>query len=293
MSDTPAARGSDLVLEVDGSGLHRVGARPSLGRYLASLWRYRSFILFDSRSRIAGANSLNTLGRIWMILNPVLDGAAYFMVFGLMLRTGRGIDNFIAYLILGVFLFRYTTQAVTNGSRSISGNLAIVRAFRFPRATLPIATNLRELMLFLPTLAVGAVLILAIPPLEAITWRWLLLIPLLILQTLFNLGLSLMLARVVAHWADFANLIAFGMRIWLYFSAVFFSVDRFAQIPPVMTAMHLNPMFCVLDIARDSLLYGQNADPARWIVLTVWALVLLVLGSWVFWQAEESYGEEQ
>lgn len=293
MAEPTAAPGSDVVLEVDGSDLHRVGARPTLGRYLASLWQYRSFILFDSRSRIAGANSLNSLGRIWMVLNPILDGAAYFIVFGLMLRTGQGIENFIAYLILGVFLFRYTTQAVTNGSRSISGNLAIVRAFRFPRATLPIATNLREFLLFLPTLAVGILLILAIPPMEVITWRWLLLIPLLALQSLFNLGLSLLLARVVARWVDFGNLIAFGMRIWLYFSAVFFSGDRFAHVPALETAMHLNPMFCVLDIARDSVLYGQDADPLRWIALSVWTLVLLAVGSWVFWQAEESYGEER
>ena len=249
-----AAEPATRVLRVDGAGLARVGARPSLGRYIASLWDFRSFILFDSRSRIAGATSTNALGRIWMVLNPILDGAAYFLVFGLILQAGRNIENFIGYLVVGVFLFRYTSQAISNGSRSISANLSIVRAFRFPRATLPIATNLRELLLFLPTLAVMVVLILAIPPLEDVTWRWLLLVPLLAVQTLFNLGLSLLLARVVARWADFANLITFGTRIWLYLSAVFFSVDRFENHPALLTAMHLNPMYCVLDIARQSLL---------------------------------------
>ena len=148
MSDTgdPRVPSGTAVLTVDGASLRRVGARPGLARYLASLWEYRSFILFDSRSRIAGANSTNALGRLWMVLNPILDGLAYFLVFGLLLGTGRGIENFLAYLIVGVFLFRFTTQAVTSGSRSISGNASIVRAFQFPRATLPIATNIRELL---------------------------------------------------------------------------------------------------------------------------------------------------
>lgn len=287
------SQGGTVVLTVDGSSLRRVGARPGLGRYLASLWEFRSFILFDSRSRIAGANSLNALGRVWMVLNPILDGAAYFLVFGLLLGTGRGIENFIAYLIVGVFLFRYTTAAISAGSRSISANLSIVRAFRFPRATLTIATNIRELMLFGPTLVVMIALILIIPPAEEITWRWLLMIPLLALQTLFNIGLSLLLARFVAHWADLGNLISFGTRIWLYLSAVFFSVQRFEHIPPLVTAMHLNPMFCVLDIARQSLLYGADADPMRWIVLITWTAVLLVVGVVVFWRAEETYGEER
>ncbi|EZP32793.1 ABC transporter permease [Micrococcus luteus] len=295
MSDTgdPRVPSGTAVLTVDGATLRRVGARPGLARYLASLWEYRSFILFDSRSRIAGANSVNALGRVWMVLNPILDGAAYFLVFGLLLGTGRGVPNFLGYLIIGVFLFRYTSSAITAGSRSISTNLSIVRAFRFPRATLPIATNIRELMLFGPTLVVMLVLVLAIPPMEQITWRWLLLIPLLALQTLFNVGASLLLARYVARWSDLSNLIAFGTRIWLYVSAVFFSADRFANIPPLMTAMHLNPLFCVLDIARQSLLYASDADPMRWIVLAAWTAVLLVVGTVVFWRAEETYGEER
>ncbi|WP_298713216.1 ABC transporter permease [uncultured Micrococcus sp.] len=293
MADSGAPATPPVAVEIDGTALRRVGARPGLGRYLASLWDYRSFILFDSRSRIAGAASVNALGRVWMILNPILDGAAYFLIFGLMLGTGRGIPNFIAYLIVGVFLFRYTSQAITAGSRSISGNLSIVRAFRFPRATLTIATNMREFMLFMPTLLVMFLLVLAIPPVEHITWRWLLIIPLLALQTLFNIGLSLLLARFVAQWADLSNLISFGTRIWLYFSAVFFSPARFEHIPALNTVMHLNPMYCVLDIARQSLLYATDADPMRWLVLAAWTAFFLVLGSVVFWSAEEQYGEDR
>lgn len=280
-------------LSIDGSALHPVGDRPAFGAYLRMLWSYRHFILFDSRSRIEGANATNTLGRLWMVFNPILDGAAYFFVFGFLLGTGSGIPNFVAYLIIGVFLFRYTSQAISTGARSISNNITIVRAFRFPRATLVVASNIRAFLEFLPTLAVMLLLILAIPPLEDITWRAVLLLPLLVLQTLFNVGLSLLLARYVAHWPDLANLIAFGTRIWLYLSAVFFGVHRFDGQPLIQAMMHLNPLYCVLDIARQSLLYGQTADPARWIVLGLWTLVLLVVGARVFWSAEETYGEEQ
>lgn len=295
MADSPGPRSPIVttVVPVDGGGLSRVGARPGLARYLLSLWRYRSFILFDSRSRVAGASSTNALGRVWMVLNPLLDGAAYFLIFGVLFGTGRGVPNFVAYLMVGVFLFRYTSQAITNGSKAISGNLSLVRAFRFPRATLVLATNIRELLLFIPSLVVMVVLILAIPPLEAITWRWLLVIPLLAVQTLFNVGLSLILARIVARWVDVANLISFGTRMWLYLSAVFFSADRFAVHPVMVTAMAVNPMYCVLDIARQYLLYGTDPDPIRWVVLLAWTVGLLLVGMWVFWDAEESYGEEQ
>ena len=143
-----AASGPMNTVVVDAAPLGVVGARPSLRDYVLSLFRYRSFILFDSRSRISGANAVNTLGRLWMVLNPILDGGAYFLVFGVLLGTGRGIPNFIAYLIVGVFFFRYSSQAITAGSKAVSSNLTLVRAFRFPRATLVLATNLRALLEF-------------------------------------------------------------------------------------------------------------------------------------------------
>lgn len=281
------------VERIDRTGLVRVGARPSLPAYLRDIWRFRSFILFDSQSRIAGGNSEDSLGRVWLLLNPILNGATYYFVFGLLLGTGRGIENFLGYLIIGVFMFRFTSQAITSGARAITNNRAVVRAFRFPRATLPVAVNVRELLLQIPVFAMMILLIVLIPPAEAISWTWLLLIPLVAVQFLFNLGLSFLLARLVDWRNDVMHLVTFATRIWLYLSAVFFSIDRFADHPAMITVMHLNPMYCVLEIARDSLLYDTWPDPNRWLVLGAWTVVLLIAGTILFWQAEESYGQEK
>ncbi|MEE1620716.1 ABC transporter permease [Zafaria sp. J156] len=289
--EEPAEAERRYVLER--TGMIRVGRRPSLAGYLKQLWDFRAFILFDSRARIATGNSDDALGKVWMVLNPILNGATYFLVFGILLGTGRGVPNFIAYLIIGVFMFRFTTQSIINGARSINNNQAIVQAFNFPRATLPIAINVRELMSHVPVFAVMFILILAIPPLEPISWLWLLFFPVLALQILFNIGLSLLLARIVTQVGDFVHLISFGTRIWLYLSAVFFSADRFADHPLMMAFMNANPMFCVLDIVRDVILYDTLPEAGRWLVLGGWTAALLLIGTIVFWKAEESYGQEK
>lgn len=281
------------TVQVKSSGLSRVGARPGFVDYLRSLWRFRSFILRDSRSRVLSGSADDSLGRVWLFLNPILNGATYFFVFGILFGTGRGIPNFIGYLIIGVFLFRFTSSAITAGARSITSNRQIVRAFTFPRATLPISVNVRELLSQGPMFAMMILLILVIPPFEGITWLWLLLIPLVALQFLFNVGLSLILARIVDWLPDVNHLLNFGTRVWLYLSAVFFSVDRFADHPELMKIMELNPMFCVLDIARDSLLYAELADPKRWLVLGGWTVLFLIVGIVYFWQAEERYGKDR
>jgi teichoic acid transport system permease protein len=289
----PSSEGGVQTVKIDGSQLTRVGRRPGLWTYLKQVWQFRHFILFDSRSRIAGDATRDNLGQAWIVLNPILLGAAYFLVFGIMLGTGRGIENFVAYLIIGIFMYRFTTATIQAGSKSITGNKTLVNAFNFPRMTLPIAVNVRESMRQTLVYITMFGLILIIPPLEPISWKWLMFIPVVALQLLFNLGLSLVLARIVTAWNDFTHLIAFGVRIWMYLSAIFYGVERFEDMPIILNMMYANPLFCILDITRDVLLYDSWPDPMRWIVLGIWTVILLVGGTILFWQGEETYGRER
>lgn len=270
--------------------LQRVGSRPKFLDYLVTLWDYRHFVYYDSRARVMSGNSQDRLGGAWLLLTPLLNGAVYYLIFGVLLGTGRGIDNFISYLIIGLFLFQYSTRSISTSARSMISNRNVLQAFRFPRATLPIAVNVREALSSVPTLIVMLLLVIFIPPVEVISIKWLFLIPAVLLQSLFHLGISLIMARVVAFVPDVAHLLGFGLRAWLYISAVFFSVDRFADKPWLVTIMNANPMFVVLDIARDCLLYDTWPSMVRWLTLCTWALASLTVGIVFFWRAEERYG---
>ena len=277
-------------LSVDVRGLQRVGARPGFVDYVVQVWNYREFIFYDAKSRVQSGNRRDRLGSIWLILNPVLNGLTYFLIFGLLLGTGGGIENFIGYLVIGIFLFQYSSRAITNGGRSIQQNRAVIQAFSFPRATLPSAVNLRELLANIPVFIVMVLIVLVIPPTEEISWLGLLIIPALLLQSSFNLGVGLILARVISKVNDVVHLLSFALRAWMYTSAVFYSYDRFIDQPVLLEIIKLNPLFNVLDIVRDVLLYNTVPDWQSWAVLSCWALGALAIGSVYFWRAEETYG---
>ncbi|GAA1161957.1 ABC transporter permease [Nesterenkonia sandarakina] len=302
--ESPESGEARRVAQLDGSNLIRVGARPGLFRYIREIWDFRHFLYYDSHSRVSSANSYDSLGRVWMILNPVLFGTAYFFVFGLILQTGRGIDNFIGYLIIGVFTFRFFTAAVTGGANAIAGNQKVVQAFNFPRACLVISTTVRELFSSIPMFFVMALLVLTIGDMQLgdaeevpinLTWHWLLFFPCILLALMVMLGWSLALARAVNAHNDIKHLISFSTRILFYTSAVFFSADRYSDLGVnwLDTVMSLNPLFCVLDILRHAWLYDAAADPSRWIVLGSWAAGSMLIGFLIFWHGEESYGKER
>ncbi|WP_186759422.1 ABC transporter permease [Arthrobacter alpinus] len=269
--------------------LSRVGARPAFLDYLVQLWDFRSFIIYDARARVKSGTRRDKLGSAWLLLNPIFNGVTYFVIFGLLLGTGNGIPNFIGYLTIGIFMYQITSGAITGGARSIQQNRALVQGFTFPRAALPLGVNIREAMVNVPLILAMLLLVLVIPPIEPITWRWLLILPVLLLQFLFNLGVGMTLARVISRVHDVTHLLPFALRALMYLSAIFFSYERFISHPLLLNIMQANPMFIIIDITRDCLLYGVTPSLQSWVVLTAWSLSALIIGSVYFWKGEESY----
>lgn len=278
------------VRKVSPVGLIAVGQRPSLGDYTRQLWARRHFTLAESRAKAGSKNRSMLLGKVWMILRPILDTTAYLVIFGWLLRTDRGIENFIGYLIIGVFMFRFTTRCLNSGSLAITRGRNMLRSFVFPRAALPISVVLREVFAMIPILITMLVLIAIIPPHPQYSWRYLLFPFIFGLQVIFCFGLALVSARLVAKVPDLTHGIAFLSRFWLYGSAVFFAPTRFVSHPTVLKIMEINPMFLVLDMSRDVLLYAQTPDLSSWLKLSAWAFGLAIFGFIFFWKAEETYG---
>ncbi|MHA7276364.1 ABC transporter permease [Arthrobacter sp. Hz1] len=278
---------------VDLRPLTRVGAKPPFFDYLVALWDYRHFVFFDAKASVQTGNTKDRLGSFWLILNPVLNGLTFYLIFGVLLQASRGMENFIGYLIIGVFLFQMSSRAISTGARAIPSNLKVIQAFNFPRATLLLSVNIRELLTSVPVVITMLVLVLLLEPTEDITWLWLLIIPALLLQTVFNLGIGLLLARAVSKVNDLANFVGFAMRLWMYASCVMFSIELFDPYPAVRPFIELNPLYQVLTIVRQAVLYSEVPSWESWAILGAWALGALAVGMIYFWFAEETYGRDE
>jgi teichoic acid transport system permease protein len=277
----------------DRHGLIPAGSRPRLREYTGQLWRYRHFIASFANARLAASFTTARLGRLWQVLTPLTNAAVYYLIFGVVLNTRDGVPNFIAYLCTGLFVFTFTQTVVLSGVQAISGQLGLVRALQFPRACLPIALTLTHLQTLAVSVAVlvGIVLVTG----EPVSLRWLYLIPALALQSLFNVGLALAVARLGAKITDLRQLMPYVMRTWMYGSGVFYSVQFFADhLPPTAaTLVRLNPMLVYIELARDALLATPplaSSTLQLWLLGAGWA-VLACLGGYVyFWRGEPEYG---
>lgn len=295
MTAPAPATGGDSPLSPDEAarlasqyGLQRSGVRPPLGRYVRDTWRQRRFLWTLSSAHSYARNQDNYLGQLWGVLNPLLLAAAYYLIFGVLLGVDDGTENYVAFLVIGLLLFVYSSGTMTSASKAISGNLNLVRSLRFPRCLLPLSVTLTEFIAFLPSL--GVILVLVLITGEPITVEWLLFPVAVLLMLLINAGISLVVARVVHTSRDLRNLIPLMVRLLRYVSGVFFSISAYAGEGLLGTVMMYQPFALVLDLGRQALLQEAAVNPTSWLVALGWAIVLPVVGMIFFWRAEATYG---
>ncbi len=330
-SGTPAATGAILPDEPLAELAARYGLKPSAARppalaYLRQLWQRRHFIVGFATARNVAMYTEARLGQLWQVLTPLLNAAVYYLIFGVILDTKRGVPNFIAFLVTGIFVFNFTQRSFIIASRVINDSLPLIRALYFPRASLPLGYVIIELQQLLVSYVVLITIVLATG--EPLTWYWLLALPVLVLQTLFNVGSAFILARVGAGLDDVSQLLPFIVRTWMYVSGVMFSIQTMKTLIGhhlLKYLLQINPAAVYITLTRNALLTSQrlstpgaapyNArlcalyytapsthlyDSAHcapvvsttglWLYAAGWAVAALLIGFFFFWRAETRYG---
>ncbi len=258
----PDQRDPSLAALAAQYGLTPSAQRAPIGVYLRELAHRWSFIMGFATARNIAMYTEAKLGQLWQVLAPLLNAGVYFLIFGLIIKNvSRGVPDYLAFLVTGVFVFSFTQRTFISTSKVITDSLPLIRALQFPRASLPLAYVMIELQQML--LSMGVLFVLVLFEHEPLTWNWLLVIPALALVTMFNAGIGLFAARTGARVNDFAQLLPFLMRTWLYISGVIYSVQQFVADHSqhygwATTLIEVNPAAIYITMVRNALLTSQR-----------------------------------
>jgi teichoic acid transport system permease protein len=275
------------------NGLTAAGRLPTLPEYTRQLWSYRHFIAAFASAKVTAQLGTTRLGMIWQVLTPLINAGVYYVIFGVLINTQRGVENFPAYLCIGVFIFGFTQTVVQAGVQSITGNLGLIRALHFPRASLPISIALVEVRNIIVSMIVLVGIVLATG--EPLSFQWLLVIPALTLQAIFNAGLAMFVARLGSKVHDVRQLIPYIMRIWMYGSAVLYPVTNFSSHLHgwKLWLVEANPLLVFIELIRHALMENVKlaGDPGMlWAEAAAWTIVVGIGGYVYFWRGEKGYG---
>ncbi len=261
--------------------------------YLRELWQRREFIIHLTRANLAGRTAQARLGVLWWLLNPLILSGIYFVVFGLIIQgTKRSSASFLAYLIVGVLVFRFLSLTLSQAAGLVISNSKLIVNVRFPRMVLPITAVLEGAFTFLASLGVFYLIVTPVSCIQAAadvadtvcvvpTYRLALLPVPFLLLAMFILGLAAYAARWVVPVRDVRNLIPHITRIWFYLSPILWGTERLAdqadKYPALVDILEANPMFAFLSLFRTALI-NDPFEPLMLLSAITWSTIVMILG---------------
>jgi teichoic acid transport system permease protein len=264
--------------------------RRPIGEDLGRIWRRRHFMAYTAMSELRSQEMDTFLGAGWHLLSPALHISVYYVVFGLLLGTNRGLgDKFLPFLAIGVFAFDFMRKTVITGSKSLVKNRGFIESIPFPRATLPISAMVTEAVAYLPAtiVMIGVVLLGG----EPLTLKWAVIPAIFVFQAMFSTGLGLAAARITFQMRDFQNILPILFRFAFYLSGVLHLMEEYLEPGTLLDLVSLNPFYAFISLYRWAFMELPISTPTIASAIG-WALVAPVVGYLWFRRKEREYGRE-
>ncbi len=249
----------------------------------ASLVRYRELVgQLISRS-IKTRYKRSVLGIAWTMVYPLLTMAVLTLVFSSLFRTSKA--NYALYVLSGLMVWNFFAQSSTAAVGDLVWSGGLIGRIFVPKtvfAVSAIGTGLVNLGLsFIPYALIAGIMG------ETAGLSVLFLVVPILCLSLMALGMGLMISSAAVYFADVMPTYEVLLLAWMYLTPVIYPVEVLPE--NVQSLLRFNPLFYPLEQFRMILLDGEIPDPQNLLIGLLSAVLMLLVGWWLFTRRARDY----
>lgn len=214
------------------------------------------------------------LGYLWWFLEPLIWVGVFYVVFNVILDSGKRSGDFIIFLACGKMAFLWFSKTVIQASGSIVASAGLVGKIDVAKSLFPMAAVQESLyrqsavylLLFLILVSGGI--------LPSLSWVWLL--PVALVMYLIIVAAGLIGAILVCWIRDFQKLIPLAMTFLLFTSGVFWDVRELESQEKIDLILTVNPLAFMLDAHRQALMNHSSPDAMHLLAIGAAASIIIL-----------------
>jgi lipopolysaccharide transport system permease protein len=211
-----------------------------------AIWNYRSFVLGSVKSDFQHKYCKSVLGAVWVTINPLYMIAIYTVIFSNVIRPNLHSFSYPIYVAAGTLTWNFFTE-ILNRSQSVYLTYAnIIKKLNFPHVCLSVIVIANAWINFLVAFGLFTLYLLASASFPG--WCFLGLVPVLVIQTFFAVGLGTFLGVINIFFRDVGQAMAVILQIWFWLTPIVYlretlpvkvqALIQFNPITPIINAYH-------------------------------------------------------
>lgn len=232
----------------------------------------------------------SALGVLWSILYPLLQMAVMALVFSQMFKFSMEGTNYVVYLMIGIVIFQFFSDATNQAMSSIVSNFCLIRKIYIPKYLFPLSKALFAGINFLLTL-IPLILIILISMFGEnpcfINGYYLLLPYIFVMLLLFSIGIGFILSAVSVFLRDMLYIYGIILTIWQYFTPIFWNMSILPESYQIL--FKCNPLYHFLNSTRMIILYSQSPSWISLFLCGILGIGFFLIGCAVFRKSQDKF----
>lgn len=260
----------------------------SLSGHARELWRHRELLWLLTLREIKVRYKQTALGVVWAVLQPLSLMVVFTIFFSRFARIQSDGIPYPLFSYAALLPWTFFSTSLSSAIPSLIANSHIITKIYFPREVIPLASVLAALLDFLIAAAVFVALLVwyRVPP----TWNLLYVAPVLAIQLVFTVGVSLLLSAFTVLYRDVRHTLPLVIQIWMFVTPILYPAS---VVPPHWRAWYfsLNPMAAIIDGYRRTILQQQSPQISYLLLAASVSCLLLWAGYKYFKYLEREFAD--
>ncbi len=249
---------------------------------LKGLWAYRGFILGSVQREFQIKYRNSMLGAAWTVLNPLAMILVYTLIFAKVMHAKLPDLNsefaYSIYLCAGIFTWGLFAEIISRAQNVFLEHANLIKKISFPRICLPMIVVLSALLNF--AIIFGLFTLFLIGSGNFPSWHFLAILPLLLLQILFAIGLGMVLAVLNVFFRDVGQFFTIFLQFWFWLTPIVYPAT---VLPTELQGwIALNPMAALIRAYQTVLVHAAWPNWASLLPLALLGAGLCVMGVLLF-----------
>lgn len=255
----------------------------SLAGHARELWRHRELLWLVTQREIKVRYKQSALGIVWAVLQPLSLMVVFTVFFSWFARMQSDGIPYPLFSYAALLPWTFFSTSLTFAIPSLIANSHIITKIYFPREIVPLASVLAAFADFVIASFVFVLLLgfYRVSP----TWNLLYVLPIVLIQIAFTVGVSLLLSAFTVLYRDVRHTLPLVIQIWMFVTPILYPAS---VVPQRWRGWYfsLNPMAATIDGYRRAVVQG-TAPQLNYLLLAAAVSALLLWAGYKYFKSLE------